>query len=417
MAAAEPALTQDIQSAGPPANTRWLRLALIFLAGVAAATHTGKVPPALPFLRPELEMSLVQAGWLIGLISVIGAFGGVAFGVFSDRFTHRNSMLLGLFCITVGSLLGASAQSGEMLLVTRAVEGFGVVLTAICGTPMIFRAVSPQDHRFAFGLWGCWYPTGITVLMLLAPWVIVDAGWRTGWLVASGISALCFVLLAWETRGMNRVQAQAAGARPSKAGFLEAVRAPGGWLLGGIFGFYAMTYLAVFGFLPTFLVEQLGTDPSSAILLTALAVFANSGGNLTSGWIARRASLIRWLTIFCGLAIMGLSGFLIYQTTFPAWARYLAAIIMSFSGGFVPSTIFGWIPSFAPKPALVGTISGIVVQCSMIGQVVGPPALAFAVGYFGWGVSPWFVVVSCLIPMSFALALGVLERRRKATAA
>jgi MFS family permease len=113
-----------------------------------------------------------------------------------------------------------------------------------------------------------------------------------------------------------------------------------------------------------------------------------------------------------GLTMMGIFGFAIYITDLPAWLRFVCAVVMSFSGGFVPSTIFGWIPAIAPRPDLVGTISGIVVQCSMMGQVIGPPALAFTVNHFGWGASPWFVVASCAIPITFVVAVGMLERRK-----
>lgn len=39
--------------------------ALVVLAGIGAALHVGKLAPALPVLRESMDISLVQAGFLL----------------------------------------------------------------------------------------------------------------------------------------------------------------------------------------------------------------------------------------------------------------------------------------------------------------------------------------------------------------
>ena len=43
---------------------------LLVAAGMVAAFHVGKVPPALPSIRAELGVSLQQAGWLLSAINL-----------------------------------------------------------------------------------------------------------------------------------------------------------------------------------------------------------------------------------------------------------------------------------------------------------------------------------------------------------
>ena len=38
---------------------------VVVLAGISAALHIGKLPPALPVLREQLHVSLMQAGFLL----------------------------------------------------------------------------------------------------------------------------------------------------------------------------------------------------------------------------------------------------------------------------------------------------------------------------------------------------------------
>ena len=45
---------------------------VVILAGVVAALHIGKLPPAIPVLRESLGLTLVQAGFLLSLVQLAG---------------------------------------------------------------------------------------------------------------------------------------------------------------------------------------------------------------------------------------------------------------------------------------------------------------------------------------------------------
>ena len=52
-------------------NAPWGRIdrsLLVMVGGVCGAIHVGKLPPALPALREALEITLVQAGFLISMV-------------------------------------------------------------------------------------------------------------------------------------------------------------------------------------------------------------------------------------------------------------------------------------------------------------------------------------------------------------
>ncbi len=51
---------------------------LVILAGVCAALHVGKLPPALPVLRDALGVSLLQAGFLLSMVQLAGMSLGLA---------------------------------------------------------------------------------------------------------------------------------------------------------------------------------------------------------------------------------------------------------------------------------------------------------------------------------------------------
>src|SRR5204863_5378180 len=79
---------------------------LVILAGVVAALHIGKLPPAIPVLRDALGLTLVQAGFLLSLVQLAGMTLGVVFGVVADTLGSRLSMTLGLVLLAIVSALG-----------------------------------------------------------------------------------------------------------------------------------------------------------------------------------------------------------------------------------------------------------------------------------------------------------------------
>ncbi|MBT7487474.1 MAG: MFS transporter, partial [Rhodospirillales bacterium] len=105
------------------AETQWPVVWVAFGAGIIAASHIGKLPPALPQISTELETGLVLSGWIASMISTMGFALGLVAGALADRLGQRRVLIFGLMMLTAGSLLGAFAESSTMMLVARFIEG------------------------------------------------------------------------------------------------------------------------------------------------------------------------------------------------------------------------------------------------------------------------------------------------------
>jgi CP family cyanate transporter-like MFS transporter len=90
------------------------------LAGISAALHVGKLPPALPVLREALGVSLVQAGFLLSLVQFAGMTLGLAMGAAADALGPRRTMVLGLVILSVASALGGFATRRRRCCAARA---------------------------------------------------------------------------------------------------------------------------------------------------------------------------------------------------------------------------------------------------------------------------------------------------------
>jgi MFS family permease len=161
------------------------------------------------------------------------------------------------------------------------------------------------------------------------------------------------------------------------------------------------------------MVEERGIDPAIAGLLTAAVVAANIIGNLASGPLQAHGAP-RWSLIAVAAASMGLCSLLIFDESAGDLSRYAACLIFSAAGGMAPGALFASVPHNAPRPSLIATTSGLMMQGSNIGSTLGPPALALLVTASGtWQSGAWLLcgmLTSCVIA---AFMLGRSEKHRR----
>ena len=169
---------------------------VVICAGVCAALHVGKLPPAIPALQAALGLSLVQAGFLLSMVQVAGMSAGVAFGALADGLTPRRSMLTGLVVLAAASAAGALADGVALLMVLRACEGLGFLLVVLAAPALVRQLVAPERLNLVLGLWSAYMPLATTLALLGGPLVIDALGWRAWWWLAAVVSAAMALWLA-----------------------------------------------------------------------------------------------------------------------------------------------------------------------------------------------------------------------------
>ncbi|MCJ8518002.1 MFS family permease [Pseudorhizobium tarimense] len=387
-------------------ETCWSRVLIAVMGGAAAALHVGKVPPALPLLHEELGLDLVSAGWLMGLVSLMGSLLGLVVGRMADQLTHRCAMLLALSLLFVGSALGASSVGPWQLFASRIVESFGLILTVVAAPALITSATAPNDRGLAFAAWAGWLPVGVGAMMLASPLLLPTFGWRAAWIAAALATSVPLVaLLAASSDGRSGGTASATIVE----GATLTARLPTSWLLAGMFLLYSASFMSVFGFLPTMLIEDMGLTLARASLLTAFAVIANVPGNLLGGVLIRRGTP-RWCLIVAAFSLLTLCAFVVFSPVLPLLLRYPAAILYAAAGGLLPAAIMSALPDYAARRDLVSTISGFVMQGTNIGQFLGPLLLATIVSRFGWTTAPAYVAATGLLGVILAMTFRHFER-------
>jgi MFS family permease len=392
-------------------RTPWDLVGLLVLAGMVAAFHVGKVPPSLPSIRGDIGASLRQAGWLLSVVNLVTAAGGMAIALTADRLGHRRLILFGTTVSLVTSLVGGTVSSVEVLLGLRVLEGLGFICVVVAIPPLVVRVAAPADQRIALAAWSTYMPAGAGVMMLIAALVLQATSWRWVWWIAAAASGAMLLALLVRTVSRRELDPVVAPRRPILAEIAEVATSGGPLAIGICFGAYSCCWFAVVGFLPTLQVERLHFTPETAAIVTTIVTMVNIAGNLAAGWLLQRR--VPRVVIIVGATLsMAVCASAIFMDGVPDLARLALAGLYSAVIGVVPGCLFTAIPVHAPRRQLVGAATGLLMQVSNFGALIGPPITAALVSAGGWAAASWMTAIALGIAALAGVFLHWRERRR-----
>jgi EmrB/QacA subfamily drug resistance transporter len=134
---------------------RWLALYTLCVGMLMIVLDATIVNVALPSIQEDLGFSQSSLAWLVNAYLI--AFGGLLLlaGRLGDLIGQRRVFLIGLAVFTSASLLCALAQSQEVLIVARFVQGVGGALTSAVILGMIVTMFpEPREQAKAIGVYG-----------------------------------------------------------------------------------------------------------------------------------------------------------------------------------------------------------------------------------------------------------------------
>lgn len=281
---------------GASAQARVLSaLLLLWLAGNALRLTILAVPPVIPLIHDDLNLSATQIGILTGLPSMLFAFAAVPGSLLIARLGVRTALVVGLSLTALGGALRGALPDVAWLYAMTIAMGAGVAIMQVTMPPAV-RTWLPDRIGFATAV----YTNGLLIgevlpVALMLPLVLpmVHGSWQWGfvvWSVPVAIIAVVVLLAA------PRVPLNVAVARrrwwPDWNSHLI-------WRLGIMLGTINATYFATNAFIPDYLRSN-GQGEWISAALTALNL-----GQLPASFIllavAGRLERKAWPYVVCGV--------------------------------------------------------------------------------------------------------------------
>jgi EmrB/QacA subfamily drug resistance transporter len=343
-----------------------LVLLLLCVAQFIVAVDFSIVNVALPSIQADLGLGDEALQWVITAFAL--TFGGLLMlgGRAADLYGRRRMFVAGLWLFAASCLTAGLAQSGAMLLVSRAVQGMAGALIAPAALSLLttmFRE-GPERTR-ALGVYGAVLSGGFVAGMILGGLLTSAAGWRWVMLINVPVAVLAAIaapVLLRESRGAVGVRRlDLPGALTVSLGIAALVYAissgeGAGWLSGSTLGVLlaSVTLLVLFVVVerraaqPLVPMEVLGRRSVLAPSVVGVTTFAACGG----------------ATFILTLYMQGVLGYTPLQTGLAFCSLGLA----SMTAGIVAESVARHVGS---RSALVGAL---VVQAAGTVALVGLPS-------------------------------------------
>jgi len=174
-------LNKTINTCGTPlypAGIAWLGLFVLYLGLMSMGAMFHLVPPILPKVIADLELTHVQGGLLMALFALPGVFLSMGSGWLVDRFGARIIGSLGIFLMGSATVALSRGDSFSMILLARMITGVGAVVGVVAMQRMVTRLFEGRPLGLPTGISGSAVPLGIIIIYNYAGLLSDRLNWR-----------------------------------------------------------------------------------------------------------------------------------------------------------------------------------------------------------------------------------------------
>ena len=379
----------------------WTILVVMLISMVAGAICMNKVSPVLSNIMEDLNItSSSQAGLLMSIFTFSGIILSIPMGVLTTKYGTFKPGLFSLITIIVGSALGAVSTGYGMMLVSRLIEGLGLMFLGTIGPAAVAAAFAGRSGGTAMGLLMCYMSFGQIIALNVAP-VVAEAGsWRNFWWISAAFGVVALVLWLLVVRDEKDNAAETVSAASEKSATLgEVLSNKSVWLICITFFTYMVVHMGVFNYLPTYFTEIGGISATTAGSLTSIASLIGIpvgilGGILADKWGSIKKPLIATMVLFAVvvgiLPIFNSSSYIIFVILYGIVAMAEAGL------------------SFTAVTTVVNASQGALASATLstaqwVGSFLSTLVFGALLDNFGWNMSFYIMVPIAVVGVIAAL--------------
>ncbi|MHA3916548.1 MFS transporter [Halovulum sp. GXIMD14793] len=377
---------------------RIIAVILLWLIGLAAAGQFSKIAVPLADIRALYPAAGNQIGWLLSLVSAVGAVLGVVAGGLVDRIGPRRILIFGLALGAAMSLWQASLPGFALMLVSRVIEGGSHLIIVVAAPTLIAELSEGRYQGAAMTLWSTFFGVSFALTAWLGTPLVATSGVPVLFLAHAALLAGLMLLAAWLLPPRQRQQSETTGGIWQKhmAAYRSPfIAAPGvGWL------FYTITFVALLAILPDLMPATQTTEIAGLLPLISIAASL-----LLVPLLLRVMSAVAVVLLGLGLATaVALSNLALAQ---PALLAFVLFGIL----GLVQGASFAAVPQLNRQTDAQAVAYGLMAQAGNLGNLIGTPLLLSTLAY--GGTSAMFLLVAAIYASAILAHLVLMQIRRR----
>lgn len=163
--------------------TRRAALFIVSLSSFITPLMLSGVNVAIPTIAGALDADAVLMSWVPTAYLLASAVFLLPSGKLGDIYGRKKIYLGGMITVTAGSLLCATAQSVETLIVYRIIQGIGAAMLFSNGAAILVSVFPPERRGYVLGFTISAVYFGLTLGPLVGGWCTQYLSWQSVFLV------------------------------------------------------------------------------------------------------------------------------------------------------------------------------------------------------------------------------------------
>lgn len=395
----------------------WVVAIIAIIASILISVNNNKLPATASLVLPALGIDTGALSTLMSLNGYVGFVLAFVAATIIMKFGSKKSTLMVLACALVGAVISAFAQSYELLVVGRLIEGVGYACIGTVVPVLVSEWFPPSKRGVPMGIFSVWVPLGSMFIMGTSGFFFNTADpssyHNVFWFVVVLMAIITVIWVVAVRNPQHSYLEDETDPNAPKPKVSEGFKSLSCWIAMIAFAAFSLGTACVMNFETLYMVQTMGMDQAAANGMLNIANIAVVIGGVGIGFVlnAVKSNSGRLAILAVSSAVLGVCFALAYTVGGAMLTPWL--IVFGLSNGIVPAIFFTMVAEIAPRPELA-SVSSTLMSC---GQCVGGilfAAVGAVVATAGWGACTGLLVAVGVVLFLGSLALlFVLKARDK----
>lgn len=341
-------------------------------------------------IKQDLGLNETSFGLLIATPILTGSLTRLFLGIWADQYGGRLVLTLVMLCAAAATWLLTWAHTYPQFIVAALFVGLAGGSFSV-GVSYVSKWFPANRQGTALGIFGAGN-VGAAVTKLLAPMVMVAAGWTMVakvWAVGLAVTAVLFYLLTRDDPSLSQRRKSGAKPMPFRAQ-MEPLRNIQVWRFALYYFFVFGGFVALALWLPHYLTGAYGLDVGTAGLFAAAYSIPASLFRVVGGWLSDKVgarTVMYWtfgVSVLCTFVlaypdtqyvVKGIEGDISFRLAIGLVPFTVLVFVLGFFMSLGKAAVYKHIPVY--YPGHVGAVGGVVGMIGGLGGFIMP--IAFGV--------------------------------------